>query len=253
MPRDSELPVSSSIARSATAPFSGLQPGKQPRGSSTPPSDGGDPDRDVVVVVGDDPILRQGTANLLKRQYESRGYCVQDAGRNSRCKLELASVNLASGTVNGTLSVALDGPEGLMADRTYPTEVMRRRRGGARMAEGTRFAIDTTANPILLLPALFYMAFTWAHRLMGATEMLVEVTPRHAAFYRQMLAFEVIGEARFNSRVGTKGVLLGLDLIQAAESVRLKDGIPRMFARPRASHARARTMTSALFEGSQRF
>lgn len=252
MPRDSELPVSSSVGRSTTVPVAGLQPGRQSRSTSTPPRGGCDTDRDVVVVVGDDPVLREGTANLLKRQYESRGYSLQDTDRSSRCKLELASVNLASGAVNGTLSVALDGPEGLMADRTYPTEVMRRRRAGARMAEGTRFAIDTTANPILLLPALFYMAFTWAHRLMGATEMLVEVTPRHAAFYRQMLAFEVIGEARFNTRVGTKGVLLGLDLVQAAESVRLKDGIPRMFARPRASHARARTMTSELFQGSQR-
>jgi hypothetical protein len=50
-----------------------LQPRKQPRGSTTPSRDLGDADRDVVVVVGDDPVLRQGTANLLKRQYESRG------------------------------------------------------------------------------------------------------------------------------------------------------------------------------------
>jgi hypothetical protein len=204
MPRDSECPVSLGFERSATSGF--LQ-----RPLDRPLVDDG-PEYpcqllsrasidDAIVVIGDDPVLRQGAATLVKRQYESRGYQVVSTARPAGQNIELASISLQSGAVNGTLSVAMDGPHGLMAERTYRAEIIKCRTAGARIAEGTRFAVDATANPFLLLPALFYMAFTWAHGLMGATDMVIEVTPRHATFYRQMLGFRAIGEPRLNRTV----------------------------------------------------
>jgi N-acyl amino acid synthase FeeM len=51
------------------------------------------------------------------------------------------------------------------------------------------------------------------------TDLIIEVTPKHARFYHDMLHFEEAGEERFNPRVCTYGVLLKLNLVYAGQQI----------------------------------
>ena len=48
--------------------------------------------------------------------------------------------------------------------------------------------------------------------LHNQTDVVIEVTPKHALFYKRMLGFEPFGEERLNTRVNTVGVLLRLEI-----------------------------------------
>jgi hypothetical protein len=172
-----------------------------------------------VIREASDDELREEAADLLRRRYQWRGYDVQPKSADMPSHRELVSLSTATGQVTGTLTITVDGSNGLAADQLYPAEVGALRRQGLVLCEGMRFAADGATSPLTVLPALFHVAFIWAYRLQGCTNLLIEVTPRHAAFYRRMLGFEVLGRECLNPRVNTTGVLLQLDFLLAADRI----------------------------------
>ena len=162
---------------------------------------------------------RAAASSLINKRYAWRGYTSGFTVDERPGQMTLVATDHVCGTPIGTLTVRLDGEDGLLAEELYDAEVQRLRAEGHRLCEIVKFAIEDSVNYKPLLAALFHVAFIYAHRLNNCTDLLIEVTPQHASFYRRMLEFELFGEERLNPRVNTRGVLLGLDLGYAGQQI----------------------------------
>ncbi len=162
---------------------------------------------------------RSAAGRLISKRYAWRGYASEFTIDECPGQITLVATSSHPGTPIGTLTVRLDGEGGLLADDLYHPEVQRLRAEGRRLCEVVKFAVEDSINCTHLLGALFHVAFIYGHRLNDCTDLLIEVTPQHATFYRRLLQFELLGEERLNPRVNTRGVLLRLDLGQAGELI----------------------------------
>jgi hypothetical protein len=151
--------------------------------------------------------FQEGAGHLVERRYAWRGYQVQ-AKRPDPNFFTFVAYN--EGQVVGTVSIRLDSANGLAADRLYGSELEKLRSEGARLCEFTRLALDTQVISKVVLAGLFHTAFMFAFELRGHDQAVIEVNPRHAAFYRRALMFEPIGEERLNPVVNAPAVLLRL-------------------------------------------
>lgn len=146
---------------------------------------------------------------LIQRMYIRRGYEVPGMRKVPDRITLMASQNDA---VVGTLTLGIDSGNGLMADENYKKEVDQLRAEGRRVCELTKFAVDQTRGSKRVLAGLFHIAYIYGRVLHDQTDVVIEVTPRHALFYKRMLGFEQYGDERLNTRVNTMGVLLRLQI-----------------------------------------
>lgn len=144
---------------------------------------------------------------LIQRMYMRRGYDVPGMQKVPDRITLMASQNEA---IVGTLTLGIDAGNGLMADENYKKEVDQLRAEGRRVCELTKFAVDRTQGSKRVLASLFHIAYIYGRILHKQTDVVIEVTPKHALFYKRMLGFEQFGEERLNSRVNTMGLLLRL-------------------------------------------
>ena len=79
---------------------------------------------------------------------------------------------------------------------------------GRQICEFTRLAVDKNAASKPVLAGLFHTAYLYASVIRGCTHAVIEVNPRHVAFYGRALRFDPIGEERMNRRVNAPAVLL---------------------------------------------
>lgn len=158
---------------------------------------------------------------LLERMYRRRGYSGSLEGKDDGAPRALVAADYARGTAIATLTLHPESQKGLYADRLYGAELDSLRTQGRQLCEMIRLAADPTIRKSRqLMGALFHIVFLHAYRLNCCTDLVIEVTPRHAAFYRRMLGFEIFGDVRWNPRVKTSGMLLRLDLDRAADRIR---------------------------------
>ena len=168
------------------------------------------------------PLVEQ-TGDLIARRYSSRGFNVPRAAADPNLYTFAA---YESGQLVGTVSMRFDSPAGLVAEQLYPEEIAALRARNLRMCEFTRLALDEQAMSKEVLGSLFHSCYLYAHVVCGLTHAVIEVNPRHVAFYRRVLHFKQLGEQRHNLRVDAPAVLLALDFsIIAAE-------LERFFADP---------------------
>ena len=122
-----------------------------------------------------------------------------------------------------TISVVVDSPAGLPADEIYRSELTAARDKGRLMCEVTRLAIAPEhKHSRLLLVRLFNFVYVYARRIVGADDFIIEVHPRHAAYYHRLLKFEPIGPEKPCPRVqNSLSVLLGLKLAESDRHIRL--------------------------------
>ncbi len=156
-------------------------------------------------------------ADLVRKRYAWRGYenvCAAPACACAQpdCDHRVTLVAQHGDDVVGTLTVGLDSADGLLVDKTYRGEVDELRAQGRRVCELTRFAVDAEADSKAVLTSLFGLAYIITRALHNATDVLVEVNPRHVAFYRRILGFCVASAERVCERVQAPAVLLRLEL-----------------------------------------
>jgi hypothetical protein len=60
--------------------------------------------------------------------------------------------------------------------------------------------------------------------MQGHTDVVIEVNPRHVAFYKRMLGFKEFGPERLCSRVNAPAVLLRLELEYVDQQIELLGG-----------------------------
>ena len=154
--------------------------------------------------------------DLVEKKYTGRGYAVPVGKRRPRV---LTFIAYDEGQIVGTVGVGMDSDKGLSADELYRTDIDRLRAAGYRVCEFTRLAVDRTAATKRVLAGLFHTAYLYASKLCGYTHAVIEVNPRHVAFYGKELGFNPIGLERLNMRVKAPAVLLCASFRSIAEGL----------------------------------
>lgn len=181
------------------------------------------PDVFRVRVAAQSRMVQEDAGMLVQRRYESRGYNVLGTFADPNLYTFAA---YDSGTLVGTLGVRLDSPAGLKIEQLYGGEVDALRARNLRLTEFTRLAVAESTASKEVLGTLFHTAVLFSHVVCGCTNVVIEVNPRHMAFYRRMLFFRPLGPERYLDRVGAPAVALVL------EFPALMNALDEFFAKP---------------------
>ena len=135
---------------------------------------------------------------FVQQRYARRGY------RTSATRMNPDVWTFAAydeGRLAGTVSLRLDSREGLAADRLFRAEIDAIRQDRRRVCEFTRLAVVAAQLSQPVLAGLFHTVYLFARRVRNFDCVVIEVNPRHVAFYRRSLGFDVIGPERHNPTV----------------------------------------------------
>ena len=114
----------------------------------------------------------------------------------------------------GTITVYPDSPLGLPAEEVFRTDVEPIREAGRSPVEIGRLTIAPAfAKDRQVLMKTLEIPFLCARRVMGATDVVITVNPKHQNFYNRMMLFETLsGEKTYGSVCGAPAVLMRVDL-----------------------------------------
>jgi hypothetical protein len=152
-------------------------------------------------------------ASLVMQMYSSKGYLTDGVSALPRHDDTITVDAHDALQVMATLTVRFDSLEaGLLADALYAKEIDQFRATGRKICEMTKLAVDPRYGSKELLASLIQVAYLYAHVVRGASDLLIEVNPRHVGFYKRMLGFREIGDRRMCPRVNAPAVLLHVEL-----------------------------------------
>lgn len=146
---------------------------------------------------------------LVQRKYASRGY---EAGNFQKDPSRITLMAFQEDKVIGTLTLGMDSDSPLLAEELYKAEIDSLRAAGRKVCELTKLAVDQTQSSKRVLASLFHIAYIYGRVMQGYTDVVIEVNPRHVAFYKRMLGFNEFGPERLCARVNAPAVLLRLEL-----------------------------------------
>jgi hypothetical protein len=205
------------------------------------------PRRALVSVPKESvPTLQVGVAasreqleaadRLIRKRYAWRGYSLEafeyqnlSMGVQS-ARREITFFAADQHATLGTITLRLDGPDGLRAESTHGEVVQRARGEGRCIGELTRLALAEDVDSRQVLASLFGLVYTVGRVQHGVTDVFIEVNPRHVVFYSRAIGFAVVGGARFCERVCAPSVLLHLDVETLEEQLGLEN--PRSVEAP---------------------
>lgn len=179
-------------------------------------------------------LLRRRALALAYRVYKACGYAQESASGLAACDYDArpeTATFLAEdpeGRAIATVTLVYDGAQGLPSDEIFASELAAPRAEGHRLVEVTRLAMDPAhAHSKELLVRLFNVIYLHARKVMGHDGFVIEVNPRHVNYYRRLLGFVPLGEARPCPRVlGAPAVLLALDFAHTDAEVAHLAGRP---------------------------
>jgi hypothetical protein len=163
---------------------------------------------DFQICLANQTTWRRQSEALVVRMYSRRGY---KCGMQRDCLPDTGPLTLqacSNERVFGTLNIGFDSRGELACEGLYASEIRAFRDRGAVAAEFTRLAVEAEYGSKELLGALFHVAYLVAARVGRATDMFIEVNPRHVPFYKRMLNFLPAGPRRMCDRVEAPAVLL---------------------------------------------
>ncbi|MEO7152653.1 MAG: long-chain N-acyl amino acid synthase [Burkholderiaceae bacterium] len=164
----------------------------------------------VKIRAADSDGHRSSANILIKRRYEWRGYQGASLPLDYNANRITLSATEHDETI-GTITVGLDGGDGLSAEGAFRDEISTLRSRQLRICEFTKLAMDPMDGAKHVLASLFHVAFIVAHRIKKCDMLVLEVNPRHVNYYRRMLGCERLSEERLNLRVNAPAVLMCLD------------------------------------------
>jgi len=194
----------------------------------------------LCVAVATTAEQFDAAQELVRRRYAWRGYeC--DAPKEWAPPPDPHGPNDVTFVVEnlrdivGTVTLGLDGPTGLLAERTHEHIIAQARSEGCRVCEVTRLAVADGADSRNVLALLLSMAHLVARKVHEVTDVFIEVNPRHVAFYSRALGFVVAAGEQMCERVRAPSVLLRneLDILEG----RLGEMGSKRTMRPLLAHA----------------
>jgi hypothetical protein len=175
------------------------------------------------IRAADAQHQRSAAGDLIRNRYAWRGYRAVTLPADSTTH-RVTLVAVEGDETIGTITVGLDGPEGLASEATFAAEVGTLREQGLRVAEFTKLAIDPAGSSKRVLAALFHVACIVAHRIRGYDVLVMEVNPRHVRYYERKLGAQVVAAERANGNVGAPAVLLGITFARIWEQIDVAHG-----------------------------
>ena len=168
----------------------------------------------IRVTVAESAHDLASARDLVRSRYSWRGYDVDAIGAAKMAKRsnEVTFVAHADDSLLGTLTLRLDGPQGLMAESTHEGVIQNIRTQGGRVCELTRLAVVENPHSKLVLASLFGITHALALTVHQISDAFIEVNPRHVKFYSKLLGFVATAGERFCERVQAPSVLLRLEL-----------------------------------------
>ena len=163
-----------------------------------------------IRLAHDDNRTREARF-LVEKRYLDKGYQASGPSGQQVCPERITLATYKSEEVIGTITIGFDTGAGLLVDELYKTEVDGLRQQGLRVCEFTKLAIDNKGASKRMIAGLFQVAYLYAVKIWGYTDIVIEVNPTHVPFYQRMLGFQPLGEERICPRVGAPALLLRLD------------------------------------------
>ena len=165
--------------------------------------------KEVTFRVVEDSARRLSASQLLNDRYGWRGY-----GSNHSIPSDVQHRTFTAEldrVVVGTVTLAIDSEHKLAVDHTFGEDVCQiRLEPGARVCELIRLAFQSSLRSKEILAGLFHLAFIYGTMLSECTDLLIEVAPRHTAFYKATLGFEPYGSLKRNLSVEAASQLMRL-------------------------------------------
>jgi hypothetical protein len=174
----------------------------------------------TFIAEGDEDL--DAADSLVRSRYSARGYALlaADAAVQPATPRPVTLVARAGGRLLGTLTVRRDGPGGLLAEGSYADEVRALRDAGHRLGEVVKLATVEGTHWTTALDALVRSAYLLTRVVYGLSDVIIEVNPRHAGFYRKVYGFVEAGGRRLCDRVRAPSILMRLDLEQFGRRLR---------------------------------
>jgi hypothetical protein len=163
---------------------------------------------ELVVAPAITHHQHRACSALVRRMYAWRGYRLSPARQVIDDPNHATLGAWMEGEVVATLTATRDSSAGLLADNLYGEEMAALRKPSRIIGEVTRLAVDTDCHDPEVLKSLFKSSYQYARAIFGVTDVVIEVNPRHAAYYRREFRFSQIGAARVCPRVDAPAVLL---------------------------------------------
>jgi len=163
---------------------------------------------DLIIVPAVTYNQHRACNALVRRMYVSRGYRVLPQRQSIDDPNHFTLGVWLDGELVATLTGSRDSRSGLLADGLYDHEISALRKPSRVIGEVTRLAVDSDFRSPELLKALFRATYQYARAVFGVTDVVIEVNPRHAGYYRRELGFAQIGSVRTCPRVEAPAVLL---------------------------------------------
>jgi hypothetical protein len=195
------------------------------------------------LLAANTPELRERAFRLGARIYKQMGY-IPAAGPellyshfDARPDTFILLVADEQNRDAATVTLVFDSEEdGLPLDDIYQTEADHLRAKGRRLMEMVRLVVDDSLRSSReVLVHLFNFCSIYTQHVMGYTDCLITVNPHHAAFYRKLLGFEIVGKERACPKVqNAPAVLLGVSKEYVQKRVRESGGRLRRNAEDRS-------------------
>jgi hypothetical protein len=164
--------------------------------------------QELVVAPAVSYQQHRACAALVRRMYAWRGY------RLAPPRQLIGDPNHATlgawmdGELVATMTTSRDSSAGLLADTLYKEEMAKLRKPARVICEVTQLAVDREDNDPELLKSLFRSTYKYGKAVFGVTDVVIEVNPRHATYYRRKFGFTQIGGLRTCPRVDAPALLL---------------------------------------------
>lgn len=163
---------------------------------------------DLIIVPAVTYHQHRACNALVRRMYLSRGYRILPTRQSIDDPNHFTLGAWLNGELVATLTGTRDSRRGLLADNLYDHEISALRKPNRVIGEVTRLAVDSEFRSPELLASLFRATYQYARAVFGVTDVVVEVNPRHASYYRREMGFAQIGAVRTCPRVEAPAVLL---------------------------------------------
>jgi hypothetical protein len=168
------------------------------------------------LLVANTPELRERAFRLGARVYKKMGYLPETSPDllcsrfDARPDTFILLVVGEDGRDAATLTLVFDSEEdGLPLDDIYQPEADVLRAKGRRLAEFVRLAVDDSIRGHQeILVHMFNFCHVYAFHVMNLDDFLITVNPRHVAYYRRLLGFEVGGVEKLCPKVQNAPALL---------------------------------------------
>lgn len=144
-------------------------------------------EREAVFRLGYQVYLKKGYIKSNASEWMVQNY-------DSHSETAILIVQDMQKNVVGSVTLVFDGGTRLPAEKIYGNELNTLRKQNEKIVEISRFVIDPQyRNSKEILVLLFNYLYIYSYHVKGSSCLVIEVNPRHTAYYQELLHFKPIG------------------------------------------------------------